>query len=545
MLALRDLLTAQVFGLATLAGLRLAGLAPLPAAGIAGGSALLLLVRVGRRSLLDWVTTMTRYRCRNGYRLGPTVDFRGSGEGAVGLHWDTDRVVAVIELTAPPGTRTALPPADSDVAERLPLGALARALTQHDIALSELNIVTHGRRSRAETAAGPVYEELLGPLPAVSIGTVRLAVVFRPAQCPDAVARRGGGKEGASRAVTVAARRIVRLLAQRGYPARLLTADEIRGAVLQITAGTDPRGIGRRWRHAVLGDRIIGGGACHPDAISSELLSALWTTPTAGTAVLLRLRPGRTENTVRVGAAWQLAAAPATDRLPATPRVLVRHSVSTHGRHRDALLSLLPIAPARSAAGIPTGEYPIADVARLRLPAAECGQLIGAAADGRAVAARVVGAGVGTVLIAGDVGLSQQVVFRAVATGARVLVRTDRPHAWANLIGAIGNPDRLAVAGSAGQRTTGRTALVVDGVPSPEPHAGLTVIRVDSDPAVRPSTRPDVTIRQPDGSSHRVVLETGPSRIELALVTTPREAAILRRPAAAPDAGHELPVDAS
>ncbi len=55
---------------------------------------------------------------------------------------------------------------------------------------------------------------------------------------------------------------------------------------------------------------------------------------------------------------------------------------------------------------------------RCSYPPAGCGQLIGSDDYGHGITARIAGPGVGMVYVAGELYLAQQLVFRAVATGA-------------------------------------------------------------------------------------------------------------------------------
>ncbi|NEW30907.1 type VII secretion protein EccE, partial [Nocardia cyriacigeorgica] len=90
---------------------------------------------------------------------------------------------------------------------------------------------------------------------------------------PGAAERRGGGNDGASRAVTIATQRIMRALEDADCNARILTAPEIRKAVLQITGGYDPRTLTQRWRYAELGNSVNIGGAVDPKRLGSDLLA--------------------------------------------------------------------------------------------------------------------------------------------------------------------------------------------------------------------------------------------------------------------------------
>ncbi|MGK8520540.1 type VII secretion protein EccE [Nocardia asteroides] len=523
-ISMQNLLIAQIIGL--LAGLvaLLAGLPGIPAFVVAVVFALIPLIPVAKRTSLDWVATWWRYLTHRDYEIGDTVDFRGADGRSLGLFWDGSRVVTVVEVLPPPGGLTRIARTTVHASHLLPLAELAKCLNQHNILLSGIDIISHGHRSRSGTPAGKIYESLLGPLPATAHRTVWLAIGFDAVACPEAAERRGGGAEGASRAVTIATQRIMRTLEDADCNARILTAPEIRKAVLQITAGYDPRTLEHRWRYAEVGNNVNVGSAVDPKRLDSDLLAQLWVAPSRGTTVAVRLRPGNSAESVNIGAAWRLTARelPERSELPGM--------ISMNGRHRNALLAHLPIAVPGVDDTVPMIEHFIDVIDDLHLPSSGCGQLIGSDDEGNGVAVRIVGAGISTVYVAGELYLAQQLVFRALAVGERILIRTDRARAWENLVTTIGNPERLTIAVETHQSDAGFTATVVDGVLAPAPHAGVTTIYVTGDPMGWPASRPDLAIRQPGAIGNHVVLRTGTAQVDLTLVSIPSEATYIGHP---------------
>lgn len=521
---MRNLLIAQIIGLITGLIALFVGLPALPALGAAVVAMLIPLVSVGKRTLLDWIATWWRYSTRRDYQLGDTVDFRGADGRSLGLYWDGTRVVAVVEVLPPPGGLTRIARTTVHASHLLPLPELANCLNQHDILLSGIDIISHGHRSRSGTPAGQIYESLLGPLPATAHRTVWLAISFDAVACPEAAARRGGGAEGASRAVNIATQRIMRTLEDADCNARILTAPEIRKAVLQITGDFAPRTLEHRWRYAEIGNSVNIGSAVDPKHLDSDLLAQLWVAPSRNTTVAVRLRPGNSAESVSIGAAWRLTAR----ELP-EPTELAG-MVSMNGRHRDGLLAHLPIAVPGLDDTVPMIEYPIDVIDALHLPSSGCGQLIGSDEEGQGVAVRIVGAGISTVYVAGELYLAQQLVFRALAVGERILIRTDRAQAWENLVTTISNPERMTIAVETHQSDAGFTATVVDGVLAPAPHAGVTTIYLTGDPMGWPATGPDLAIHQPGAIGNHVVLRTGTAQVDLTLVSIPREATYIGQP---------------
>ncbi|WP_280457538.1 type VII secretion protein EccE [Nocardia carnea] len=523
-ISMPNLLIAQVLALGAAAVVLVVGSSPWIAVGVAVVTGLVPLIPIGRRVLLDWIATWWHYRAHREYRIGDSDDFRGPDDRSLGLYWDESRVVAVVEVLPPPGGLTRIDRTAVHASHLLPMAELATCLAQHDILLSGIDIISHGHRSRSGTPAGAIYESLLGPLPATAHRTVWLAIGFDMVDCPGAAARRGGGDEGAARSVTIATQRIVRTLEDAGCASRLLTASEIRAAVRQVIHGADARDLTHRWRYAELGNSVNIGAAIDPKQLGSEILSQLWVAESRGTTVAVRLRPGATAETVHVGAAWRSTLREMPEKTKS------RGMVSVNGRHRDSLLAHLPIGIPDLEDVVPTAEYPIEVLDALALPSSGCGQLIGSDDEGNGVALRIIGAGISAVYVAGELYLAQQLVFRALAVGERILVRTNRPHAWYQLIETIGNPERLMLAVETHQSDAGFTATVVDGVMAPAPHAGITTIYVTGDPMGWPATKPDLSIQQPGAIGSRVVLRTATTQIPLNLVSIPREHTYIGEP---------------
>ncbi|MFC9515854.1 type VII secretion protein EccE [Nocardiaceae bacterium NPDC056970] len=513
-----QLVGAAVCLLALLAGLPL--WAAVVVAAVFGGA---LFTRVGGRFAVAWAETALRSLGDRRPGIGRTTDFHAPGE-TVGLHWIAGQVIGVVELLPPRGHWTRVTRDRIDSPDHVPVAALAACLNQHDVALDGIDIVAHGSRAVTGTPAADVYDSLVGPLPAIARRTVWVALRFDAAANGASVARRGGGEEGAARTVAVAARRVVRALADAGCAARILPAADVESAAALICRGVHPDTMDQQWSHVPLQGMCNTGNAIDPRHLSSELLTAVWAQPGVGTTVTVRLRPGADKDSVLVGAAYRT-----TTR--AVPSRGLRHPgrISMQGRHRAALVAQLPISSPDLDDLTPLRATVPDLLDGLQLPVAGCGQLVGSDARGHAVATRLSGPGVRDVLIGGELYLAQQVVFRAVGTGARVLVHTDRPHAWTTLVEAIGAPSRLRVAHGSSWSETGFDTLVVDGPPAPPARPGVTTVHVQ--PTAAPaSATVDVSIVQPGSSGDRVVLTTGEHSIELALVTISSETAFLGRP---------------
>ncbi|RVW05110.1 type VII secretion protein EccE [Rhodococcus xishaensis] len=503
-----------------------AGLPLWAAAAVAVPIGALLFVRVDGRLPVSWAEASWHYLRKRRPGIGKGADFHSPTE-TVGLHWIDGQVLAVVELLPPTKSRTRITPEFDDSPDRLPLSALAGCLAQNDVALSGIDIVSHGSRAVAGTPAAEVYDALIGPLPATAHRIVWVVLRFDASANAVSVTRRGGGAEGTSRTLAVAARRVVRTLTDAGCRARILSAAEIDSACARVCRGVHPDAMDQEWDHVPLAGAHNVGNVLDTRKLSRKLLTGLWTMPSLGTTVAVRLRPGRDSGSIRVGASYRRTThtAPEPVKLPGL--------ISAQGRHRDALLAHLPVSSPDLDALTPLGEITFDRLDSLSLSVSGCGQLVGSDVNGTALAARITGPGVGEVHLAGELYLAQQVVFRAVATGARVLVHTDRPHAWAHLVGSVATPMRLRLSDESLGSEAGFDTVVVDGVPPPAARSGVTIIHVHSDPRMFPQSIPDVSIVQPGACGDRVVVTVGDERIDAALVTIPSETAFIARPVAA------------
>ncbi|MCK0093289.1 type VII secretion protein EccE [Rhodococcus sp. F64268] len=511
---------AQCAALVVWIAVAVSGAPPWAAAAAAAATAVLMLLRVRGLGVIDAAMTLLRYRFPRAHACAEIRDAAQPTGRPIGLRWDGTQVTAVVEVLAPAGVITLLARDRADSSLTLPLGALSGCLRRHDVTLDGIDVVVHGRRVLDATPAGQVYAQLIGPLPAAAMRTVWVALRLDASTCRDAVDRRGGGARGATRTITASARRVVRALSDSGCEARLLTAQEIRSAALRITHGADPLTAEESWRHVRLPTGYSTGGVLDPRRLDARTLTEIWTHPSLSSTVTVRMRPG-SFGTTRVGGLVRY-----TTRTHEAP--LASGVRTVHGREREVLLASLPYAA--------NGLEDITDLRsvgrgsldELALPVAGCGQLIGSDESGRAVAVRLTGPGVDSVHVAGELYLAQQIVFRAVAVGARVVIHTDRADAWRPLLNGAASPDRLRIAGEYPDDREFDT-VVFDGVrPTGRRHPGT--IHVHAHPDQWPRESPTIAIEQPNGFGNRIVLTTHRKRMTLTLVTIAAESAHIGRP---------------
>ncbi|MFZ2527593.1 MAG: type VII secretion protein EccE [Rhodococcus sp. (in: high G+C Gram-positive bacteria)] len=515
------LVTAQCVAVAIWMVASVSGASTTIAASAAACVATVAFVRVRGRGVSDLGIVVWRYGTRRYRRPNRPVD-HPDGTGTIGLIRDGTCLSAVVEILAPSEGITRLGRDRIDPDRVVPLSTIARCLSHHDVTLDAIDVIAHGRRVLDTTPAGQVYAQLVGPLPAASVCTVRVALRLDASRCRDAVSSRGGGAEGAVRTIMIAARRVERALGESQLRARILTAAEIDSATARITRDADPADFERRWRSVPLPGGFNSGGSVEPRRLDRGTLTGIWSHPALSSTVAVRLRPGSAPGRVRIGALVRVTTR-SCEPFAAPGLRPVR------GRDRDALVAALPLAVPGLENMTQSRSTAAADLDALTLPIAGCGQLVGADESGRAVAARLTGSGVRSVHVAGELYLALQVVFRAVAVGARVVVHTDRPHAWQPVLDGAAGPDRLRIAG----RYPGDVefdTVVYDGVRPTVVPPHVTALHIHTGPEQWPRERPDVTLVQPGAAGNRVILGSGGRRTSLTLVTIDAETTHIGRP---------------
>jgi type VII secretion protein EccE len=484
---------------------------------------------VAGRSLFDWAGTTLRYLRGSSPSLGVTVDYATVDGDVVGIHWRGNRVTCVLELKAPVGSTTVLGRSRASVSSTLDLTTIASCFSQHDISVARIDVVSHGYRTSSGSPATEVYEQLIGPLPAVALRTVWVAVTIDVSTNRHAVDARGGGRLGVSRVVTVAVERVARALRSAGIQSSVLGRAEINSAAGHLCRGVPYDALTQTWESVPFPGVVHSSFGFDCRTIDEALLTDLWSTLALSTTVAIGLTP--TEGSDHIAMRGTCSFVTRSGR----PTLDLPGAISMNGRQREALLMSLPLAVTAPGFADPVRRVGYEHSRSLRLPTSGCGQLLGSDASGHGIAARIFGTGVSSVVVAGELYLAQQLVFRAVATGARALLCTDRPHAWGALVDSVGSPDRLRIDGVA-HRSTGRFDLVVhdysESVDGPVGHRAdrATVLTLTEHPSRTPTADPDVSIVQPGAAGDRIDVRTRSEEVSLVLVTIPQETAFIGHP---------------
>lgn len=456
-------------------------------------------------------------------------DAADSEHGLIGARWAGGTLITVLRVQPAAPALTYLTPHGARLGDPtgqlVPLTALAECINPFDIPLTAIDVVSHGIRSWGDGPAAASYRRTLGPLPAAAHRSVLVILRLDPQNCADAVARRGGGAVGALRTATITTRRVARRLAESGLRVGTLSASEITMLPGQLTDGGTLDAFAEDWTSVTGGPLRLRSAAIDPEKFDT-VLTDVWADPTLSTTVTVRLGHDADDRLeVRGIVRFDDLGTPRGDDGAGRDDGLI----PLDGHQFDALTASLPVAtPARAFRDVPavTGSDADTLLDRVAIPAAGCGQLIGADGSGRAVAIRLVGPDVPLVAIAGEYHLAAQVVLRAVAVGASVTVHTDAPGRWHAMIVAVGDPRLLALAGDRAAAGAGPRVDVYDGVPAraTEPNGTRIVVIRPGDPRERElCAGAAVVLRQNPRSPQDISVTTGSERTRVTLVATPDE----------------------
>lgn len=465
--------------------------------------------------------------------------------GSYGMRWDGTLITTMLRIDPPPDTLTLLGRGSLSTDQVLPLTEIADCLRQYDVELDSVDVISTGTRTAGTDAVlsgyaasiahlGRVYDEILGPLPAIAHRTVWIMLRLNPLANAKAVQNRGGGSEGALRSTITATRRVANRLAARGITASVLTSSEMTAALREVTRGIPvdqfeetPNSLAHDGVH--LTTYQIGS-----DLFNTDSLAKIWAVRSLATTVTVRLRPiadtsgrlGAKRDTIEVDARVRYDTrheleAPPVEGLRELPR-----------RQMWALMDTL----AFNAQNIREEGYrgPVAALADIAVPTAGCGQLIGANASGSGVAVPLIGSGSRRIDIIASLELVQQTILRAIALGAGAVIHTSRPAAWQGMIANVAAPHALSLASSvthsarhqvmsANAPHPAATIIVFDGIPATAPPGSATVVTVHDGVSRHYQPDADVTIVQHPDAPHTVTVHTPATRTTAQLVTTPAE----------------------
>lgn len=431
---------------------------------------------------------------------GEVADYeRTCGQGPVGIRAVGPHLVAVVAVDGPAHSPSALDHHRVASLAKLPVAAVAEGLRQFDLTLEGIDIISVGARRAPERhhSYAPVYSSLVGNHPAMGQRRTWVVARFDATRSARAILWR----ESVAATVSAAAEWLAQELTGRRCPARVLTAEQIRHADIELLAGVDLSQARRGWGRLRHPGGYVQTYWLSPRDISSDNIDRLWAPDTEATAVTVQLRltpAGAT--TVGVLARYHTGAP-----LPEPPLSGLNPLT---GRH-DAGLAAGLITP-RSTLDLPARQRSDDDEP-LAVAIGASGIIVGSNATGHPLLVDV-GAptGASTVTIAGELALTVQVALRAAATGYQVLVHTERPQRWKQVTGA-----GLALVGPGGlddalPPTRRRWMVVYDQVSGTAPQRAAVTVRTVPAGTV---TGADIHIEQDD--ARNAVIRTWAFRYRL------------------------------
>ncbi|KQS00469.1 hypothetical protein ASG12_06105 [Williamsia sp. Leaf354] len=440
----------------------------------------------------------------------------------IGARWVDDRLITVVRVARPVAPTGLIPSASIVSASQLSLGVIAKALSQFDIELESMDVIAHGWRARAAAHLTDPYLRLTSRLPTVPQQDVWVVLRLNPLRCPDAIASRGGGSAGVLKTAMAATRRVANQLAHEGYRPTILTArgiTDMASDLIDRASAGDPveewTSVSHR-AHSTTAYTIDG-------PLDAQLMTAIWTTPSISTTCAVRLsRDGNRyamSTVVRYSTVGELSLT--------VPEELRR----LDGRQLPALRRTLPVGRDHVPA-LPTVPMALDELNALRFVDGGHGQLFGADAQGQAVAVPLFGSDVRRVDLFGSAFLAQQIVVRAIAVGARVVIRTDRPEVWRGMVDNVNDSSTLFMFDSpVEQRNTLNvyTLCILDAREATEDHMVGTQLRIHRTAAVPTpiDDASDVAIYQVKSDAHRVYVVTRSGTLAVSLVALPAEGALI------------------
>ncbi|WP_405133472.1 type VII secretion protein EccE [Nocardia sp. NBC_01388] len=463
--------------------------------------------------------------------------------GSYGLRWDGTLLTTMLRIDTPPDTLTLLRRGSLSTDQLLPLAEIASCLRQYDVELDSADVISTGTRTAGTEAVlsgyaasiaplGRLYDEILGPLPAIAHRTVWLVLRLNPLTNTKAVHNRGGGPEGALRAAIVATRRVANRLAARGITASVLTTSEMTAATRELTRGIPLNEFVETPKYLEHNGVHLTSFQVDPALFTADGLASVWSVRSLATTVTVRLRPAPSTTPDRQDEFIEVDARVRYD----TPQSFDEPPVLGLRELPQRQLWSLTDTLAFGAQELQTRTHrgPVSALADIAVPTAGCGQLIGADATGRGIAVPLIGNGSRRIDIISDLHLAQQVILRAIALGAGAVVHTARPWAWQSMVTNVGATHALSLASSVTHSSrnsvmTSRapnpaaTVIVFDGVPSTTPPGSATVITLHESLPLNYQPDSDVTIVQHPDAPHTVTVHTPARRTTAQLVTTPTE----------------------
>lgn len=423
---------------------------PIWACALIGVVALVLLfvpIR-GRVVLIEWpevVGAFWRRRKRDLIETLPAPTDVVVISGEAGVRWDGFTLVAAVEVTPQDPEPTYESDGRAVTHSVLPLKLVASLMTQYGLHI-DIDVVISARHVPAGSSYRVVYAETVGSRALPGQRRTWLVLRLNTMDNLDAVFKRGPSRVAAPKALATATARAVQRLKQEQIRAHALSAEELEGLSELLLAPVKAASSQELWGSVQSGANYISTYVGEPSALSVAQLDQWWSWRTEDSVVMLRMCHGTHKGEVLVGPVVRYV----TTGKAARPLAEAKLSLPT-GLQRLMLIAALPGGDRSVDVALPAADFTDLDD-DFAVPMGPAGQVVGQLDDGTMIsvplwdqgadpARRRVEARVSTEL-------AQQLVLRAVVTGARVAIHTDARERWATLMAAVGDSQRLFFATS-------------------------------------------------------------------------------------------------
>ncbi|MGV9411211.1 type VII secretion protein EccE [Nocardia sp. NPDC003693] len=479
-----------------------------------------LTIRVRERTATRWLRDWGAYRFGRTARAGGRADLPPARDvevaaGACGIRSGESTLVAMIQLAPNLDLPTVIAEDTVYTEDIVTTQMLTPLLDQYGVGV-DIDIVSTGRRARAEGDYGPVYEQVIGAHPVVGDRLTWLVVRLDQRRNLTALARRGPCAISGPRALAGAAHRIAGRLRERGIDARVLPAAAMEEATLTLCAGMELSDLRENWGDLATAapGRRVSSFVVDWSRLGDTGLADCWARNRGRTTVVIALSDAAAGPRALV----RFVGPDISDALPPGLRPL-------SGRQSTALLATLPTAVSVWALPHTDAEHLSDAPATVDVPLGPNGQVVGSLTGRpRHVLALPLFDQIRyhprrrTIDVRASLPIAQQIVLRTMVMGASVIVHTSRPHQWRPLVAAVGDPLALRLAADAPDSDAAGspgavTVEVLDQLSPREPaaQAGIVV----GDPGTRGRRSADLTIDQVDATTLEVGIPMRTVRVDL------------------------------
>jgi type VII secretion protein EccE len=484
---------------------------------VVGALALLVATLAYRdATLVGWIARALRWRRRTrnekAWRAAVAIPEAFSvelpGVGPVGMRWDGQYAITMIGLHGRSYAPSVLAAEGVEGTDTVPLDVAGQLLRQFGgLELHSVDVVAVGRRTAEDGRYTPRYDEIIGDRPAVGERRTWLVLRLAPQACLRALAYRGD----VAVAVAAATERVRQAAVRAGCRAVTCGVEQISAADGALLDGLDLTHAEERWSDLRVGSDYVTSYRIAGRDLSTRLLNDLWTIRATTTVTVVRLKREDGEQ-VSMGA---LVRVHTRGALPHPP---LSTTHSTPGQSLPAVLASLPLGDRSLELALsPTAGG--AEAKALAVPIGPTGVLLGMARSGVPYLMPLTDPLRFTrIAVSADLTVVQSLVLRASATGAVVLIHTDRPQLWA----PICDEYRIELAYRGQPRIT-PTVVVADGQEAQQllvstGERGHALVSLTGSPAVDC----DIVIRQI--SEAEVVVSTPGRDIPLGIMRPRNEA---------------------